>query len=59
MNFGILITLFATGISAGRLGFHGSLYHNGQFGNVSPQQAELIKKLMKQNCIKKYGRRFC
>ena len=26
------------------------------FSSLSPQQAEIIRRLIKQNCIKKYGR---
>jgi len=59
MNFVIIIALFATCISAARLGFHGSRYNYGQFGSLSPKQALLIKKLLKLKCLQKHGQRFC
>ena len=39
--------------------FNGSKYHYGQFRNVTPQTAAIIKKLLKQKCVQKYGKRFC
>ena len=58
MNFALIIVFFAACISSARLGLHGSKYHYGQFGNLSPQQVAIMKKILKIECQRKHGR-FC
>ena len=63
MNFTIIIVFLAQCISgarldSARLGFHGSKYHYGQFGNLSPRQVAILKKVMQIKCQRKHGR-FC
>ena len=61
MNFSFIIALLAAVncISAARLGFHGAVYDYGSVGNMSPQQAAFIRKVLKIKCLQKYARRFC
>ena len=62
MNFGLFFTMLPTsthGTVTSRLGFHGSIYQYGNFGDLSPKQVAFIKKILKQKCIKMYGPRFC
>ena len=59
MNINFIIVMCAACVSSARLGFNGSKYHYSQFRNLSPQQAAIIKHLLKQKCLRKYGPRFC
>ena len=59
MNLSFIIALFAVGISTARLGFYGSIYKYGDFGNLSPQQVAYIKEILKLQCLQMHGRRFC
>ena len=59
MNINFIIVMCAACVSSARLGFNGSKYHYSQFRNFSPQQAAIIKHLLKQKCLRKYGPRFC
>ena len=59
MKLGLIFTMLLVFGSAARLRFHGSIYHYGNAGYLSPRQAAVLKKILKIKCIKKYGPRFC
>ena len=58
MNFMIIISMLLACMSAPKLGFNGSRYQYGLYGNLSVRQASIINKILKLKCLQKYGR-FC